>query len=213
MIRVLLVDDHHILRDGLAQLLKGEPLVEVVGQASDGKEALDFLVDKAVDVILMDISMPGMDGVEATAHIRTRYPNIRIIALTMQDQGSFVQVMLRNGASGYLLKTTNQEELVEAIKAVHNGDRYLGKQATDLLLNTVSRQQTGYNALLPVLSRREREVLGLIMEGLTDSGIAERLFISPSTAESHRKNLRSKLGARNSAEIVRIAMERGLLER
>ncbi len=210
MIRLMLVDDHQILRDGLTRMLSEEGDVEVVAQAGSGREALDLLDRAPVDVVLMDISMPDMDGAETTARIKAMYPDVQIIALTMLDQGSFVQLMLRNGASGYLLKTTSHEELMEAIHTVYAGERYLGKQATELLLNTVARQRSGSRSLIPPLTRREREVLRHIMDGQTDAMIAEQLCISPSTVESHRRNLRSKLGASNSAEIVRIAMERGL---
>lgn len=212
MIRVLIVDDHKILRDGLRRMLQEEPLVRIIYEASHGKEALDLLTHTEIDVILMDISMPVMDGVEASAMISSLYPHIKILALTMLEQGSFVQLMLRNGAHGYLLKTAGKQELIEAISTVQSGKRYLAQDVTDLLLGNVARQQTGPKSMLPALTRREREVLKLIMQGMTDSDIATTLFISATTAESHRKNIRSKLGARNSAEIVRIAMERGLVQ-
>jgi len=212
MIRILIVDDHKMLRDGLRRMLQDEPLIRVIGEASHGKEAIELLSQIEVDVILMDISMPVMDGVEASAMISSLYPHVRIIALTMLEQGSFVQLMLRNGAHGYLLKTAGKQELIEAITIVQSGKRYLAQDVTDLLIGNVARQQTGPKSILPALTRREREVLKLITQGMSDSDISTTLFISPTTAESHRKNIRSKLGARNSAEIVRIAMERGLVQ-
>lgn len=210
MISVLIVDDHQILRDGLHQMLSDVDNVQVVGTASNGREALDWLTGQHADVILMDVSMPVMDGAEATSRIRKQYPGVNVLALTMLDQGSFVQLMLRNGASGYLVKDTSKEELVEAIRTVHGGNRYLGKHATDILVNHIGHRG-GSTAFLPALTRREKEVLTLIVRGLSDASIASELFVSKSTVESHRKNLRSKLGARNAAEIVRIAMERGLV--
>lgn len=211
MIRVLIVDDHQILRDGLKQMLTEEERIKVVGCVANGKEALDWMGINQVDVILMDVNMPVMDGVEATARIMAVKPASKILALTMLDQGSFVQLMLRNGAMGYLLKDTSKEELMKAIVAVYEGNKYLGQKATDLLVRNLSKTQRGSSSFLPTLTRREKEVLGCIAKGMSDVDIASLLFVSASTIESHRKNLRSKLGAKNSAEIVRIAMERGLM--
>jgi DNA-binding NarL/FixJ family response regulator len=211
MIRVLIADDHQLLRDGLRRMLSETSSIHVVDEAGNGHEVLAILQNQKVDVVLMDINMPGMDGVEATARIRVDFPEVHVLALTMLEQGSFVQLMLRNGASGYLSKNACGEDLITAIHEVHAGKRYLGERATEMLLASVSRQQSGARPLIPALTRREKEVLQLIMQGMSDTEISATLFISPTTAESHRKNLRSKLGARNSAEIVRIAMERGLV--
>jgi DNA-binding NarL/FixJ family response regulator len=211
MIRLMIVDDHKILRDGIKWMLSDAKEIKIVMEASDGKEALGLLEKTPVDVILMDLSMPGMDGVEATARISEKYPKIKILALTMYEQASFIQLMFRNGAHGYLLKQANKEELLDAIHTVISDKRYLGTQTTDLLLANFSGQQSAVKSFLPSLTRREREVLKLITKGMSDAAIAEELYVSPTTIESHRKNIRSKLGARNSAEIVRIAMERGLV--
>lgn len=212
MIRVLIVDDHQILRDGLNQMLSKVERIKVVGCVANGIQALEWMAIHQTDVILMDVNMPEMDGVEATARIISLFPDSKILALTMLDQGSFVQLMLRNGAMGYLLKDTSQEELILAIMAVHEGNKYLGQKATDLLVRNISKPQQGSSTFLPTLTRREKEVLKHITQGLSDVDISSLLFVSASTIESHRKNLRSKLGAKNSAEIVRIAMERGLLD-
>jgi two-component system, NarL family, nitrate/nitrite response regulator NarL len=212
MIRIMIVDDHQIMRDGLRQMLSGEEDFVIAGEATNGREALDLIRDVSPDVILMDVGMPVMDGIEATARIHTQQPEIRILALTMHNQGSMVQLMLRNGAQGYLLKDTGRVELIEAIRVVHSGERYLGKDTSELLVGSVLRQQVASRAFLPDLTRREKDVLKLITHGMSDVEIAAQLNVSPATVESHRKNLRSKLGARNSAEIVRIAMERGLTD-
>lgn len=212
MIRVLIADDHQLLRDGLRRMLAEDDTISVVGEAANGTEVLGILEKLKVDVILMDINMPEMNGVETTARVTAAHADVKVLALTMLEQGSFVQLMLRNGAAGYLSKNTGSADLVHAIHAVHEGKRYLGEQATEMLLASVSRQQTVARSLIPELTRREKEILHLIMQGMSDAEISSALFISPTTAESHRKNLRSKLGARNSAEIVRIAMERGLAE-
>ena len=212
MIRIMIVDDHKILRDGIKWMFSDASEVEIVAEASDGKEAIEILSRQPIDVILMDLSMPGMDGMEATARISEKYPDVKILVLTMHEQTSFVQLMLRNGAHGYLLKNATKEELLDAIHAVLTGKRYLGAQTTEQLLANLSGRQSVVKSFLPALTRREREVLKLIMKGMSDTDIAQELIVSPTTIESHRKNIRSKLGARNSAEIVRIAMERGLVE-
>jgi DNA-binding NarL/FixJ family response regulator len=212
MIRILIVDDHQILRDGLRQMLSEEPEFMIAGDVANGKEAMEWLRTQTVDVVLMDVNMPVMDGVEATARIHKEYPDTRILALTMIEQGSFVQLMLRNGALGYLLKDTSKEEVVAAIRTVAEGKKYLGDHAADLLVGKLGKASRSSISFLPDLTRREKEVLKFITQGMSDTDIANQLYISPTTVESHRKNLRSKLGARNSAEIVRIAMERGLVE-
>jgi DNA-binding NarL/FixJ family response regulator len=208
----MIVDDHQIMRDGLKQMLTDEPGFFIAGEAVNGREAVDRVSDIQPDVILMDVGMPEMDGVEATARIHAMMPKIKILALTMLNQGSFVQHILRNGAKGFLLKDTGKEELIHAIREVYADRRYLGQQATEILLGNMVRQQSATKSFLPTLTRREKEVLNLITQGMSDMHIASQLGVSPSTIESHRKNLRSKLGARNSAEIVRIAMERGLMD-
>jgi DNA-binding NarL/FixJ family response regulator len=212
MIRIMIVDDHQIMRDGLKQMLAEEPGFFIAGEAINGREAVDSVAEIRPDVILMDVGMPVMDGVEATARIHAMMPDIKILALTLLNQGSFVQHILRTGAKGYLLKDTGKEELIHAIREVHADRRYLGQQATDILLGNILRQQSATRSFLPTITRREKEVLKLITQGMSDMHMATQLGVSPSTIESHRKNLRSKLGARNSAEIVRIAMERGLVD-
>jgi two-component system nitrate/nitrite response regulator NarL len=211
MIRILIVDDHQLLRTGIRNLLTACDDLVVAGEAANGEEALTWLTQDQADVLLMDVSMPGMDGVEACARIHVQYPDIRVIALTMLDQGSFVQLMLRNGASGYVLKDASADELIHAVRTVVRTGRYLDERATELLIGHVTKQAGHARSFIPALTRREREVLKHIADGMSDQEIAQLLYVSPSTIESHRKNLRSKLGARNSAEIVRIAMERGLL--
>jgi len=181
MISVLIADDHQILRDGLRRMLSEEEGIRVAGEVSNGQEAIDFAEKHAVDVILMDINMPVMDGVEATTRIRARFPSIHILCLTMLDQVSFVQLMLRNGANGYLLKTAGKEELMTAIRTVHSGRRYLGEESTELLIEKIARQPSGPRSVLPSLTRREKEVLRLITQGLSDNEISSRLFISPTT--------------------------------
>lgn len=211
MIKVLIADDHSILREGIKSMLDGAQDLSCVGEAANGEEVLARLASVEVDIVLMDISMPVMDGMEATRLISAQHPEVRVIALTMLEQGSFVRQMLKCGAKGYLLKNAGKDTVLAAIRAVHSGQRFLDPVATELLFDTIARQEQYAKSYIPELTRREKEVLAHIANGLSDSEIAKELFISASTVESHRKNLRTKIGARNSAEMVRIAMERGLL--
>jgi DNA-binding NarL/FixJ family response regulator len=210
-IRVLLADDHKVLLDGLQNLLSGIPDIECAGRASNGKAVLDFLEEHEVDVILMDINMPVMDGVEATKKVHEKYPDVKIIALTMLEQGSFIQQMLKNGAVGFLLKNSGKDQVLNAIRTVSLGGQYLGPEATQLLIENMQGEDEKKRAFIPKVTRRELEVLELVSNGLPTQEIADTLFISFNTVESHRKNLLSKFGARNVAELVRMAVERGIL--
>lgn len=211
MIRVLLADDHRVLLDGLQNLLSGLDDIQCVGVVSNGKEALDFLENNPVDVILMDINMPVMDGIEATKQVSEKYPEVKIIALTMLEQGSFIRQMLKFGAQGFLLKNSGKDQVLAAIRSVALGGQYLGPEATQLLIENLKGQTEKKKEFIPRLTRREIEVLELIANGLSTAKIAESLFISFNTVESHRKNLLTKFGARNGAELIRMAAERGML--
>ena len=211
MIKVLLADDHKVLLDGLENLLEGIADITCVGVAMNGAEVMTFMEEHAVDVILMDINMPVMDGIETTKKVREKYPETKVIALTMLEQASFIQLMLKNGASGFLLKNSGKEDVLTAIRAVAAGGQYLGPEATQLLLENLKGQSAVKRAFIPKLTRRESEVLRLMANGHSTQSIADILFISFNTVESHRKNLRSKFGVHNGAELIRMASERGLL--
>ncbi len=211
MIHVLLADDHKVLLEGLENLLEDAKDISCAGVAMNGKEVMTFLKTNQVDVILMDINMPVMDGIETTKQVRELYPDTRVIALTMLEQASFIQLMLKNGASGFLLKNSGKKEVLTAIRAVAAGGQYLGPEATQLLMENLKGQAAARKAFIPRLTRRESEVLKLMAKGHSTQSIADTLFISFNTVESHRKNLRSKFGVHNGAELIRIASERGLL--
>jgi len=211
MIKVLIADDHQVLIEGLQLLLADHPNIQISYTANDGQQVLDILADHTCDVILMDINMPVMSGLEVCKVVKKKYPKIKVIALTTFNKGSFVQQMLKNGASGYLLKNTGREELIEAIISVHEGKTYLNSETNQLLLDNLMNKSNG-SSFIPNLTRREKEVLKLIAEELTTNEIAERLFISLNTVETHRRNLISKFNVRNSVGLIRTAMERGLLE-
>ena len=211
MISVLLADDHKVLLDGLENLLEDTEDISCIGVAMNGAEVMSFLTDHDVDVILMDINMPVMDGIETTKQVREKYPTTRVIALTMLEQASFIQLMLKSGASGFLLKNSGKEDVLTAIRAVAAGGQYLGPEATQLLMENMKGQAAARREFIPKLTRRESEVLKLMAKGHSTQSIADLLFISFNTVESHRKNLRSKFGVHNGAELIRMASERGLL--
>lgn len=211
-IRLAIADDHQVLIDGLCLLLKDEPGVELVGQAGNGLQLLKLLADQPVDVVLMDINMPGLDGLETCRRIRRDFPDTKVLALTMYDKGKMVRRMLKAGAAGYLLKNTGRDELLRAIEQVAGGETYLSNTANQALLDHLRHGLSADGAsALPELTRREQQILQLIAREFTTPEIAEHLHISLHTVDTHRKNLLAKLGAKNMAGMVRIAMEKGLL--
>ncbi len=211
MIRVLLADDHKVLLDSMQSMLEGVEDIECVGAVSNGLAVLTFIAKHEVDVILMDINMPILDGLEATRRIKADHADVKVIALTMLEQGSFIQQMLKNGASGFLLKNSGKDEVLNAIRAVSVGGQYLGPEATQLLIENMKGESALKRAFMPRLTRREKEVLGLVSNGMSTKKIADHLHISFNTVESHRKNLLTKFGARNGAELIKMAAERGML--
>ena len=212
MIRVFIADDHQVLLDGLHTLLGSVEDLEVVGTAHNGREVLDFVKRELVDVILLDINMPVLNGIETCKILSKEYPDIKILALSMYEKASFIQQMLKNGALGYILKNTGQEELVDAIRTVHAGDQYLSKVVSDTLMQSLIGKSAASRQYIPEMTRREKEVLALIAKELTTQEISDELHISLNTVETHRKNLLSKFGVRNSVGLIKVALERGLLE-
>lgn len=215
MIKVILVDDHKIIRDGIRSLLKEGSDIKVVGEASNGQELIDMLLTTPTDVILMDLNMPVMDGFEGTAYVTEHYPDIKILVLSMLDHENYISKVLDAGALGYALKNTGKEELVYAIKSVAAGNHFI---CTEIALNLLKRmQQTGKsettNGRQPGdLSKREIQVLQLIAEGFTNAEIADKLFTSKRTIESHRQHLIEKTQAKNTAALVKYALEKGIID-
>ena len=205
MIKVFIVDDHIVVIEGINALLHNEPAVDVVGYATSAAQCLQFFTTKTADVILMDISMPGMDGIDLCKIIREKYPGINVLALSTFDQGAYVRKMMENGASGYLLKNAGKQELINAIHTVARGGNYLSFDATQSLKLETQKQKS-----LPRLTKREKEVLALIVAGMTNTQIGQQLFISPDTVDSHRKNLHLKLNVNNTAMLVKFALENNL---
>lgn len=209
MIRIMVVDDHQLLIDGIKSALADSGRIRVVAEAHNGKAALELLEKVQVDVVLMDINMPVMDGLECTQIITKTFPEIRVIAISQYPEKRFIKNMLKNGASGYLLKDTGKEELGNAILKVSEGGTYLNER----LSQTINFQaaKPDYNLLFPELTPRQKEILKLIIEEYSSQEIGDKLNLSFHTVETHRANLMLKAGARNTAGLVRWAFENDIL--
>lgn len=210
-IKVLLADDHAIVRYGLSNSIEQLDDMEVVGQSCDGPATVKLASELEPDVIIMDISMPHLDGFEATRRILSLNPNIKIIALSMYSSRRYVSEMLKAGAKGYLLKECEFEELVNAIRTVAAGKTYLSPSISDALVDNVKDNESGSkNSAFMSLTQRERQVLKLLAEGLTTKEIACKLFVSPKTVETHRLNVMNKLEINNIAQLTKYAINEGL---
>ncbi len=209
-IRVLVVDDHAILRDGIRSLLARHEDICVVGEAGNGLEALAQASQLHPDVVLMDLTMPAMDGLEATRRLREQDPAARVLILTQHDNEEYIGPALQAGAAGYVLKRSGGHEVVSAIREVFEQGAYLEAAVARQLVSGYARSDDGLTS--PHLTDREREVLRLVVTGRSNKEIAQALVISPKTASVHRTNIMAKLGVRNSAELVRYAMEHRLLD-
>ena len=216
MIRVFIVDDHTLIRDGLRTLLATDPLFEVVGEASNGQELLDQLPAVATDVVLLDLNMPVLDGLATTHRLREEYPDLRILLLSMMTHERTIGEALAAGAHGYVLKNADKYEVVAALQGVAAGKRFLcseiGLGLLEKLLLQEPRPSAPGTSPGVHLTHREREILRLVASGLTNQEIADQLFTSKRTVESHRQSLLEKTGVKNTAALVKYAMERGLLQ-
>ena len=205
--RVFIVDDHPVVVAGLQSLLGQLENIEVAGAASNAFEAISFLKAHAVDVILRDINLPDVSGIDLCRKIRKDFPEIKILGISTFSDRSYISRMIENGAAGYLMKSASAGQIAEAIETVLNGKMYVSV-SMEHVLRPLSVTAPGN---LAVLTKREKEILGLIAEGLTNNQIAEKLFISQLTVDSHRKNLLTKLNVNNTASLIRVAMEQGLI--
>jgi two-component system response regulator NreC len=214
-IRVLVADDHTIVREGVRILLEAQPDIEVVGEAADGQEALERVRELLPDIVLIDIAMPNLNGLEATRAIKRDYPSIQTIALTMYESDEYFFQILNAGASGYILKKAASADLLTAIRAVYAGEVFLYPSvARRLVADYLSRVKSGEEkSSYDGLTAREREVLKLIAEGHTNQVIADKLVISPSTVQTHRTRIMQRLNLHNRAELIQYAMRKGLLDR
>ena len=211
-VTVILADDHPIVRQGLRHLLEAEPDLKIVGEAEDGLQAVQLAEKFKPRVLVVDIMMPGLNGLEVLRQVKERSPATSSIVLSMQSADVYVVEALKSGASGYVLKETGPSELVNAVQQVISGKRYLSPRLSERLID-VLLQNTGEMTLDPyeTLTNREREILQMAAEGLTTATIAKRLSISPRTAELHRGRMMDKLGLNNQTELVRYALKRGIL--
>jgi two-component system response regulator NreC len=211
IIKIILADDHKIVRQGLRTLLATEPDMEVVGEADNGRTTLRLAQEKKPHVVIMDITMPDLNGIEATRQILAESPEVKVIALSMHSDSLFVLNMLKAGASGYLLKDCALEELVKAIRTVVAQKTYLSPGVSDIVLKDfVSGWSTPGSSAFSILTAREREVLQLMAEGKTTNQIAYRLCLSVKTVEAHRKQTMNKLGIHSVAELTKYAIRQGL---
>ena len=209
--RVLIADDHTIVRHGLVGILNATDDIEVVGQAGNGAEAVNRAIDLKPDIVLLDISMPRLNGLEAARRIHKALPSSHILVLTMHEDEEYVLKMVRAGVSGYIVKDGAVSELIAAIRAVKSGKTWFGPQASQALADAWQDGAALPDDPLERLTNREREVLLLIIEGKTNSQVAETLGVSPKTVDNHRTHLMEKLGVHNTAELVRFAARHRLL--
>ncbi|WP_020569661.1 response regulator [Neolewinella persica] len=214
MTHLAIVDDHSIVLQGLELMLRDAPDLTLAGLYQNGDQLLSALQQgETINTILMDIHMPSINGVELCKMVKRDYPSVAVIGLSMVSEMSLVRLMIKNGASGYLHKNAGKDEVLKALEKVRRGKRYFSEEINDMLIEGKSRgEKTVRKSPFPRLSRREKEVLGLIVDEHTTQEIADKLFISFGTVETHRRNILSKLGARNTAGLVRIALEYRLLE-
>jgi DNA-binding NarL/FixJ family response regulator len=208
MIRVFITDDHPLVLEGLRSLLGNEKEVELAGYATNGQSCIDFFTNNTADVILMDIGLPDMSGIDLCEIIKTQHPGVMVLALSSFNDGHNINAMMEKGASGYVIKNADKEELLQAIHEVSKGRTYFCFEAG----HAARKESNNAKKPLPPLTRREKEVLQLIAEGYTNPEIAEKLFVSSATVDTHRKSLLAKLDVKNTALLIRFAMEHKLVK-
>ncbi|MEO6809542.1 MAG: response regulator transcription factor [Isosphaeraceae bacterium] len=212
MTSIVLADDHHVVRQGLRVLLESEPGLTIIGEAADGLRAVELVERLKPDVLVADLMMPNLSGLEVTRQVVRRCPTTRVVLLSMHADEGYVAEGLRSGATGYVLKDSTADELVRAVHEAAAGRRYLSPPLSERALESyLSRSETATLDLFDTLTAREREVLHLAAEGMTSAEVSGRLFISPRTVEIHRAHLMRKLGLKNQTELVRYALRRGIL--
>ena len=211
-IRIMLADDHPIVRNGIKDALSRQKNIEVVGEASSGTQVLHKAKDLMPDIVLMDISMPGMGGLEATQRLRASLPKIKILVFTMHDNKEYVLEIIRSGASGYVLKDTSTLELVRAIETVHRGGTFFSSKVSKLLLDQyIQKVSKGGDGSFEQLTEREEEILTLVAHGKSNKEIASQLKISIRTCEAHREKIMKKLNLHSVAELTKYAISKGLI--
>ena len=210
-ITTLIVDDHQLVLDGIKLMLEGHEDIKVVAEAHNGQEAIEYADSNDVDVILMDLNMPEVNGIDACKAIKKLKPETKVMILSMISEHKMIKSVMKIGANGYMLKNSGQQEIIEAILKVYSGENHFDARIVDIMLDPRNHAQVKDENLHPSLSRREKEILKLIVEEYTTAEIAKELFISFGTVESHRRNMISKLGVRNTAGLVSAAYKFDLL--
>ena len=211
-IRVLLVDDHEVLRDGLRLLLEGEPDIVVIGEAADGQQALERAKELEPDVIVMDLGLPDMSGIEVTRQIVRDDPEMKILVLSMHTKNEFVIKAIESGASGYVPKASTHESLLVAIRTVSSGERYLHPLAANALMENYIDQESSLQQRFQKLTEREQDVFRLSAKGFTSKEVGEKLIISPKTVDTYRQRAFEKLGIEHRSELIRLALNLGILD-
>ena len=206
MIKVFIVEDHPLVIEGLAKMFEAETAFELVGFANTAADCMEFFNHHNADVIVMDINLPDMSGVDLCKIIKTKYAQINILALSTYNEGIYITKIIENGASGYLLKNVTKAELFEAIKTVANGLQYFSFETEKIYRIAIEQKK-----IAPILTKREIEILKLIANGLTNLQISKQLFISIDTVDTHRKNIYSKIEVNNTAQVIRWAIDNGFL--
>lgn len=206
MIRVYIVEDHTVVVEGIRALLQNEEDIIIAGSSGTAAACLEFFAFNKADVLLMDINLPDMSGVDLCRLIKTRHKEVTVLALSTFNQGIYMNKIMENGASGYLLKNVGRQELIDGIHTVSNGGIYFSFEAGKIYRTTMEK-----SSRQPVLTKREKEIIKLIAEGLTNTQIAQQLFLSVDTVDSHRKNLYTKLNVKNTALLIRYAIDNGII--
>ena len=210
-IRILVADDHTIVRSGVRLLLEAEEDMIVIGEASDGEQALKLIEERQPDVVLIDIAMPILDGLEATRQIRSRWPQIQVLVLTMHRSDEYFFEVLKAGASGYILKGAETNDLINAVRAVGKGEVFLHSTMAQKLVQDYINRSASSQSTEPELSPREEEILQYLTEGYTSKEIAAKLVVSPSTIYTHRSNIMTKLGLNSRRDLIQYAKDHGLI--
>ena len=208
---ILIADDHQLFREGMVNLLSDASNIDIIAQAENGKEAVELAIIHNPDIIIMDIRMPELSGVQATERIKDQLPDMKIIALSMHSEKHYVKGMLEAGASGYLFKNCTYTQLINAIETVQAGKKYLGDEITDVLIDDYLDNKTENGEAPAELTERELEVLKLYADGKTTREISEELFVSVKTVGTHRQHIQEKLGIKTTVEMIKYAIREGLI--
>lgn len=211
-IRIVLVDDHQMFRDGVKAVLSDEANIEVVGEVGNGNDLYKLLDSVSIDLIITDISMPEISGIEITKHVSEKFPNIKILILSMHTNEEFITKALSSGANGYLPKDTSMSELLDAINTIYKGDNYYNKTISDTILKSVIDKSKKDSSDNKSLTNREKEIVALVVDGLTNKEIADKLCISIRTVDSHKNNVMQKLHLKSSVELVKYAIKNKIVD-